>query len=235
MPVIYELRGKMAAYCDLGVNLFNGCTVGCRELLRLLGTPCELGTVDQQSAAAQEYSVSARREAKQIEGDPREIGICPGPDPYQSDEAARLTRKALLILEQYHLRVQIATLCGTRSTADFDILARNRWKYSYADSLSVGTSARGVGARRRANRRADRDPPSGPCGGNLDLGQAPSHRRSGWLDRRGRVATERSGCVESRQIAPRSSRRPSRSPVNGSVSSTRTPPWHSCDTWLKGA
>ena len=59
----------------------------------------------------------------------REIIVCPTADPYQSDEAARLTRKALLILEQYRLRVQIATLCGMRSIADFDILARNRWKY----------------------------------------------------------------------------------------------------------
>ena len=49
--------------------------------------------------------------------------ISPGPDPYQSEEAARLTRKALLILEQYRLRVQVATLCGLRSVADFDILA----------------------------------------------------------------------------------------------------------------
>ena len=51
-------------------------------------------------------------------------------DPYQSDEAARLTRKALLILEQYHLRVKVVTLCGMRSGRDFDILARNRWKYT---------------------------------------------------------------------------------------------------------
>ena len=70
------------------------------------------------------------RDAKKMEGSPREIAVCPTGDPYQSFEAARLTRKALLILEQYRLRVQIATLCGQRSTRDFDILARNRWKYS---------------------------------------------------------------------------------------------------------
>ena len=35
-----------------------------------------------------------------------------------------------MILEQYRLRVQVVTLCGLRSVADFDILARNRWKYA---------------------------------------------------------------------------------------------------------
>jgi hypothetical protein len=65
-----------------------------------------------------------------MEGDPREIAVCPSGDPYQSEEAARLTRKALLILEQYHLRVQVATLCGMKSVQDFDILARNHWRYS---------------------------------------------------------------------------------------------------------
>ena len=35
----------------------------------------------------------------------------------------------LLIMEQYHLHVQVLTLGGMRSVADFDILVRNRWKY----------------------------------------------------------------------------------------------------------
>ncbi len=40
-----------------------------------------------------------------------------------------LTREALLVLERYGLRVQVLTKGGLRSTRDFDILARNRWKY----------------------------------------------------------------------------------------------------------
>ena len=50
-------------------------------------------------------------------------------NPYHSDEAARLTREALLLLEQYILRVQVLTKGGRRSTRDFDILVRNQWKY----------------------------------------------------------------------------------------------------------
>jgi hypothetical protein len=75
------------------------------------------------------------RDAKKMAGDPREIFVTHGPDPYQSDEAARLTRKALLILEQYRLHALVWTQCGMRSALDFDILARNRWKYGSCESL----------------------------------------------------------------------------------------------------
>jgi len=64
-----------------------------------------------------------------MKGDSREILLSFMSDPYHSDEAASLTREALLILEKYELRVQVLTKGGLRSTADFDILVRNRWKY----------------------------------------------------------------------------------------------------------
>ena len=64
-----------------------------------------------------------------MEGDPREILVSPAADPYQSDEAACLTRKALLILEQYHLRSSSSDAVRHEDVVDFDILA-NRWKYA---------------------------------------------------------------------------------------------------------
>jgi DNA repair photolyase len=130
MSVIYELRGRAAAFGELGLNLYSGCAVGCLNcndpwIRRLTWERWTTGARPQSNILSQ-----LRRDAKRMEGDPREIAVCPSGDPYQSDEAAQLTRKALLILEQYHMRVQIATLCGLRSVQDFDLLARNRWKYS---------------------------------------------------------------------------------------------------------
>ena len=40
-----------------------------------------------------------------------------------------MTRKALLILERYEFHAIVLTHGGLRSTVDFDILARNHWKY----------------------------------------------------------------------------------------------------------
>ena len=129
MPVIYELRGRIATFAELGVNLYSGCAVGCRccEDIQLRRVTWEQWTAGARPR--KNILVELKRDAKKLEGDPREILLGPASDPYQSEEAARLTRKALLIMEQYHLRVQVPTVCGMRSTADFDILARNRWKY----------------------------------------------------------------------------------------------------------
>ncbi|MCL2006359.1 MAG: hypothetical protein FWG73_09405 [Planctomycetaceae bacterium] len=42
---------------------------------------------------------------------------------------AIVTREALLILERHGLRVQVLTKGGKRTIGDFDILARNDWKF----------------------------------------------------------------------------------------------------------
>ena len=129
MPVIYELRGKTTTFGGLGINLYSGCAVGCRYC-SALGPPHDLGAMDQRCAAAKESSGRTRMRGETNRGRSREILLGPAADPYQSDEATRLTRKALLILEQYRLRVLMFTVCGLRSVRDFDIFARNHWKYA---------------------------------------------------------------------------------------------------------
>ena len=202
MAVIYELRGQPAAFGELGLNLYSGCAVGCRYcyFVGLNRVTWERWTTDVQPR--RNILFTLKREAKKMEGDPREIIVCPAADPYQSDEAARLTRKALLILEQYHLRVQVLTVCGHRSVADFDILAQPL-EICDADSFSVGKPARAVGTRRCANRRARPDSPRSPCGGNLHVGENLSGGLSGRIDRRGRVVADRRGRVDTRQASPR--------------------------------
>ena len=129
MSVIYELRGKSAEFGELGVDLYAGCAIGCRYCydIWLHRTTWERWTSDAQPR--RNILSTLTRDAKKLAGDPRNILFCVGPDPYQSDEATRLARKALLILEQNHLHVQVVTKGGLRSVQDFDILARNHWKY----------------------------------------------------------------------------------------------------------
>ena len=130
MAVIYEVRGRATELSELGLNLYSGCAVGCRYCSDAWLRSMTWEKWTKGARPRRDILFLLNRDARKMEGDPREITVCPASDPYQSDEAARLTRKALFILEQYHLRVQVMTVCGMRSTADFDILARNRWKYS---------------------------------------------------------------------------------------------------------
>ena len=129
MSIIYEPRGKAREYSDLAVNLYTGCSHACRY--------CYCPAILRRTVDAWAFDPQPRknvlgeleRDAKKLQGDPREILLSFMSDPYHSDDAARLTREAMLVLERYGLRVQVLTKAGLRSTRDFDVLAPNRWKY----------------------------------------------------------------------------------------------------------
>jgi DNA repair photolyase len=129
MPIIYEPRGKAREYSDLAVNLYTGCSHACRYCYcpAILRKTVEAWAFDPQPR--KNVLRELERDAKRMQGDSREILLSFMSDPYHCDDAARLTREALLVLEHYGLRVQILTKGGRRSIQDFDILARNHWKY----------------------------------------------------------------------------------------------------------
>ena len=130
MAVIYELRGQPAAFSELGLNLYSGCAVGCRYcyFVGLNRVTWEQWTTDVQPRRNILFTLNAKQ--KKSRAILREIIVCPAADPYQSDEAARLTRKAVLILEQHRLRVQVLTVCGLRIRRRFRHFGANRWKYA---------------------------------------------------------------------------------------------------------
>lgn len=129
MPIIYEPRGKAREYSELAVNLYTGCSHGCRYCYcpAILRKTLDTWAFDPQPR--KNILRELERDARKMQGEPREILLSFMSDPYHSDAAARLTREALLVLERYDLRVQVLTKGGQRSIRDFDILSRNGWKY----------------------------------------------------------------------------------------------------------
>ena len=126
---IYEPKGAAKEYSHLAVNLMEGCRFGCRYCY----APSVLFmTRDQfQKDPQPKKDILERLEvdAKRMAGDERSILLCFTSDPYQSDEAGELTRKALLILEANDLTATVLTKGGMRAAQDFDILKRNGWKF----------------------------------------------------------------------------------------------------------
>ena len=91
-----SFAGIPATYGEPAVNLYSGCAVGCRYCLdpsvrRMTWERWTTGARPQKNILSQ-----LMRDAKKLAGDPREIIVRPSSDPYQSDEAARLTRKCSL-------------------------------------------------------------------------------------------------------------------------------------------
>ncbi len=140
MNVIYEPRGAAAEYSHLAINLYHGCRFACRYCY---APGIALKTLAEWSANPQPKRDILNRieaDAKRIAGDPRSILLCFTSDPYQSAEAAALTRETLLILEKYDLTATVLTKAGMNAVQDFDILKRNGWEFG--TTLSYYSSRR---------------------------------------------------------------------------------------------
>ena len=131
MPVIYEPSGKAREYSELACNLFTGCLHKCRYCYCPAIMRKSLDDWSSNPQPRKDILKQLDREAAKLAGCEKELLFCFMSDPYQSDEAAALTRKALLICEKHGFkRVNVLTKGGMRAAQDFDILARNPgWKF----------------------------------------------------------------------------------------------------------
>ena len=131
MSVIYEPSGKAREYSELACNLFTGCRHRC--------VYCYCPAILHQTLAAWSGNPRPRenilqlldKEAAKMPGCSKEILFCFMSDPYQTEEAAHITRRALLICERHKFKkVNILTKAGMRAMDDFDIFGRNPgWKF----------------------------------------------------------------------------------------------------------
>ena len=139
LPVIYEPKGPAREYSPLAINLYHGCRFACKYCY---APGMAFKKRDEWSADPQPKKDILKRveaDAKKMAGDPRSILLCFTSDPYQSAEAAKLTRETLLILEKYKMTATVLTKAGMNAVQDFDILKRNGWQFgttlSYYASL----------------------------------------------------------------------------------------------------
>lgn len=129
MPVIYEPRGAAAEYSHLAINLYHGCRFACTYCYAPAIAFKNLADWSADPQPKKDILKRLEKEAEKMAGDPRSILLCFTSDPYQSPEAAVLTRQALLILEKYKLTATVLTKAGMKASQDFDILKRNDWKF----------------------------------------------------------------------------------------------------------
>jgi DNA repair photolyase len=137
MSIIYEPKGAALEYSPLACNLWTTCSHGCKY--------CYAPGVLQKKK--EEFFVEAperkdvlqklEKDCQKMQGDPRPILLSFVSDPYQPhDYEAGVTRKALEILERYHMTAQVLTKGGTRAVRDFDILRRNGYGWKFGTSLN---------------------------------------------------------------------------------------------------
>jgi DNA repair photolyase len=135
--IIYETKGRAREYCELAANLYKGCEHGCIYCYAPLATFKKreefcIPTVRKNVLTQLEQDVI---ELEKI-GEKRPILLSFTTDPYQPlDIEEELTRKAIKLLHDHGLKVEILTKGGKRSERDFDLLSKNPELSSYGATL----------------------------------------------------------------------------------------------------
>lgn len=125
MDVIYEPKGAAREYAPLALNIYNGCTHGCRYCY----APGALRIPRQEYFAdanpKQDVVERVRKDARKLAdaGDNREILLSFIGDPYQpAERELGLTRRAIEILIEHGLNFAILTKGAALARRDFDLL-----------------------------------------------------------------------------------------------------------------
>ena len=125
---IYEPRTKAREYCDLAVNIYTECNLGCsycwsRSMSRRFGTPWT-GTVKPR----RDILKGVREQLMSTKSKPirdKKIMLCFTCDPYPADIDTGITREIIKAIKNSGNHVQILTKGGNRAERDFDLLNSN--------------------------------------------------------------------------------------------------------------
>ena len=125
MKVIYEPKGKAFEYSPLAANLYDGCAFGCKYCY----APAMLHRTREQFCASpvprKGVLKQLEKEAKAMAGDPRPVLLCFTSDPYQAiEEKEQITRQAIQILGDNHMKISVLTKNGPLARRDFDLFKK---------------------------------------------------------------------------------------------------------------
>ena len=134
--VIYEPKGKAGEYSPLALNIYKGCTHGCRycycpEFCRMQRDVFHAGANPKKDIIKK-----IRRDAAKARGDDRAILLSFMGDPYQREEVnLKLTRQAIEILIENELSFTVLTKGGRRAARDFDLLSSHGRKAGFGSTI----------------------------------------------------------------------------------------------------
>jgi len=126
MQIIYRPGGPAAEYAELALNIYRGCTFGCRYCYgpRIMRKkPAEYFA---SPAPKSDISVRVTKDARALATAPERAGVLVSfiGDPYQ-DPGDMLTRRVLRTLRDHDLPFTVLTKAGMMATRDFDLFEGN--------------------------------------------------------------------------------------------------------------
>jgi DNA repair photolyase len=124
MGIIYEPKGEAREYAPLAANPYQSCSHGCRYCYVPPALKRNRETYYNEFRLKKNWHEDLKKDAAKLNGYGREILLSFVGDPYQPVEMELgVTRQAIQILMENHLKFTILTKGGTRAVRDFDLLA----------------------------------------------------------------------------------------------------------------
>jgi DNA repair photolyase len=121
LKVIYEPKGKAGEYAKYAVNLYNGCTHGCRYCYVPIFTKQRPVDFHRQVVPRKNILALLKQDCIEAEGKIKEnVLLCFLTDPYPL-VGNELTRKALMIFREHNIPFTVLTKGGKRAIRDFDL------------------------------------------------------------------------------------------------------------------
>jgi DNA repair photolyase len=121
LKAIYRPKGEALEYARYGLNLYGGCSHGCRycyNQYRFRGScnhPLKKATLE-----------NIRADLETLTGSRERVHLCFVGDPYdRGREDNSYTRKVLELFREYNHPFQVLTKGGTKAVSDFDLYGPN--------------------------------------------------------------------------------------------------------------
>ena len=133
MDIIYSPTGKAKEYADLAINIYKGCTHGCKYCYATnppwIDPQTYFSNPNPKTHITDRLTKDCRILSKR--DDVPEILLSFIGDPYQPiEQDLQYTREALKVLIQFNLPFTILTKGGALAMRDFDLLAQsNKGRY----------------------------------------------------------------------------------------------------------
>lgn len=120
--IIYEPKGRAKEYGDLALNIYTGCSFGCKYCYAPNVLKKDRDTFHQLSQARENIINKVIHDCEHNQFEGRRVHLCFTCDPYQDiDKEMKLTREILWIFARYGVNFQILTKGGTLAIRDFDL------------------------------------------------------------------------------------------------------------------
>jgi DNA repair photolyase len=122
MPLIYEPKGKAAEYSPLAMNIYRGCSHGCKYCYAPAATRRQRESFDIPELRGN-FFAELDKDLVKFKGDKRPILLSFTTDPYQPfDAEKKLARWSLQQLIKNGNAIKVLTKGGMRAFRDFDLM-----------------------------------------------------------------------------------------------------------------